>query len=78
MKKNNKLKPNTLLLLFAILTLPMTQSSLGQDAGITLNWKDADIRIVVEAVSEARKTPFTKPSFRYCRCTVTLPSKAAT
>jgi type II secretory pathway component GspD/PulD (secretin) len=53
MKKNNKLKPNTLLLLFAILTLPMTQSSLGQDAGITLNWKDADIRIVVEAVSEA-------------------------
>lgn len=53
MKKNNKLKPNTLLLLFAILALPMTQSSFGQDAGITLNWKDADIRIVVEAVSEA-------------------------
>ena len=53
MTKNNKLKPSTLLLLLAILGLPMTQTAFGQDAGITLNWKDADIRIVVEAVSEA-------------------------
>ena len=53
MTKNNKLKPNTLLLLLVILVLPVTQSSFGQDTGITLNWKDADIRIVVEAVSEA-------------------------
>jgi general secretion pathway protein D len=53
MTKNNKLKPNTLLLLLAVLTLPITSVSHGQDAGITLNWKDADIRIVVEAVSEA-------------------------
>jgi len=53
MTKNNKLRPGTLLLLLAIFALPMTQATFGQDAGITLNWKDADIRIVVEAVSEA-------------------------
>ena len=29
------------------------QITFAQEAGITLNWKDADIRIVVEAVSEA-------------------------
>jgi general secretion pathway protein D len=42
-----------ILLLVAALVLPIASSSLAQDAGITLNWKDADIRIVVEAVSEA-------------------------
>ena len=40
-------------LLVTTLVLPIDSSSLAQDAGITLNWKDADIRIVVEAVSEA-------------------------
>lgn len=53
MTKNNKLKPSTLMLLLTFLILPMAAPSFGQDAGITLNWKDADIRIVVEAVSEA-------------------------
>ncbi len=53
MTKNNKPKPNSLLLLLAVFALAMTSASFGQDTGITLNWKDADIRIVVEAVSEA-------------------------
>jgi general secretion pathway protein D len=53
MTKDNKLKPNSLLLLLAVFALTMTSASFGQDTGITLNWKDADIRIVVEAVSEA-------------------------
>ncbi len=41
------------LLLMTALVLPIASSSLAQDSGITLNWKDADIRVVVEAVSEA-------------------------
>jgi len=36
-----------------VFALPISSASFGQEAGITLNWKDADIRIVVEAVSEA-------------------------
>ncbi len=40
-------------LLIAALLLPFSSNSLAQEPGITLNWKDADIRIVVEAVSEA-------------------------
>jgi general secretion pathway protein D len=40
-------------LLLAMAAMPIASSSFAQDAGITLNWKDADIRIVVEAVSEA-------------------------
>lgn len=53
MTKLIKLKPNSLILLLAIFALPSASLTYGQDAGITLNWKDADIRIVVEAVSEA-------------------------
>jgi len=53
MMNNNNLKPKAFLLLLAVLALPLTSASLAQDSGITLNWKDADIRIVVEAVSEA-------------------------
>ena len=52
----NRSKPNTfvcLIALLALLALPVSSASIAQDAGITLNWKDADIRIVVEAVSEA-------------------------
>ncbi len=41
------------LTLLALITLPIASTSLGQEQGITLNWKDADIRTVVEAVSEA-------------------------
>ncbi len=40
-------------LLLAAIVMPLTSSSFAQDAGISLNWKDADIRVVVEAVSEA-------------------------
>ena len=47
-----KIKRFAVLLLTALL-MPIASSSLAQDAGITLNWKDADIRIFVEAVSEA-------------------------
>ena len=39
--------------LLVLVTLPITSTSFGQQEGITLNWKDADIRTVVEAVSEA-------------------------
>jgi general secretion pathway protein D len=45
-------KPNAMMLL-ALLVLPLASASLAQDSGISLNWKDADIRVVVEAVSEA-------------------------
>lgn len=53
MKKINRSKPNTVLMLLAVLALPISPATLAQDSGISLNWKDADIRIVVEAVSEA-------------------------
>ena len=49
----NKLKPNVFRLLMTALMLPIVTIAIAQDSGITLNWKDADIRIVVEAVSEA-------------------------
>ena len=52
MKRTMKLK-RIALLTAAIFLLPIGTSSLAQQSGITLNWKDADIRIVVEAVSEA-------------------------
>ena len=42
-----------LLILLAMLSLPVSTGIYAQDSGISLNWKDADIRIVVEAVSEA-------------------------
>jgi general secretion pathway protein D len=53
MKKINRSKPSTILMLLAVLTLPISSATHAQDSGISLNWKDADIRIVVEAVSEA-------------------------
>ena len=53
MKKINKMKRSTILMLLAVLALPVSSTTHAQDAGISLNWKDADIRIVVEAVSEA-------------------------
>jgi len=49
----NKLKPNAFRLFMTALMLPIVTIAIAQDSGITLNWKDADIRIVVEAVSEA-------------------------
>ena len=53
MKKMKKMRSRSFAALLVVLTLPLVSSSFAQDAGITLNWKDADIRIVVEAVSEA-------------------------
>lgn len=53
MTKINKMKPSTFLMLLAVFALPVSSTTHAQDAGISLNWKDADIRIVVEAVSEA-------------------------
>ena len=49
----NKIKRGTILMLLAVLALPVSSITHAQDSGISLNWKDADIRIVVEAVSEA-------------------------
>jgi general secretion pathway protein D len=45
-------KPFKLRLLFIMIVLSITQASVGQQADITLNWNDADIRKVIEAVSE--------------------------
>ena len=53
MTKIIRSKPNTVLMLLAMLALPISSATHAQDSGISLNWKDADIRIVVEAVSEA-------------------------
>ena len=53
MRKTNKMKPSTILMLLAVFALPISSTTHAQDSGISLNWKDADIRIVVEAVSEA-------------------------
>lgn len=53
MNKINSTKTRSLAALLVALTSTLVLSSYAQDAGITLNWKDADIRIVVEAVSEA-------------------------
>ncbi len=53
MINKNRSAPSALLLLMAMSFLNLTPASYAQDSGITLNWKDADIRIVVEAVSEA-------------------------
>lgn len=39
--------------LVALTIMAMAPGTFAQESGITLNWKDADIRIVVEAVSEA-------------------------
>ena len=43
----------SLSLLIALTIIAVVPGTSAQESGITLNWKDADIRIVVEAVSEA-------------------------
>jgi len=53
MIKINKSKPIIFTVLMAVFAIQATTASFAQDPGISLNWKDADIRIVVEAVSEA-------------------------
>ena len=53
MRKTNKMKPSTILMLLAVFALSVSSTTRAQNSGISLNWKDADIRIVVEAVSEA-------------------------
>ena len=41
------------MVLLALLMLSLASASLAQDSGVSLNFKDADIREIVEAVSEA-------------------------
>lgn len=53
MNHRRKFKRGALLFFLSAAVIPFVSSSFAQDSGITLNWKDADIRIVVEAVSEA-------------------------
>lgn len=53
MNKNMLSKPLRLVFLATMLTLQPTTAVFAQDSGISMDWKDADIRIVVEAVSEA-------------------------
>jgi len=48
----NRLGGHVLRMLVATLTLTFASMTLAQQADVTLNWKDADIRKVVEAVSE--------------------------
>ena len=52
MTKTKISNPNAMMLL-ALLVLSMASASLAQDFGVSLNFKDADIREVVEAVSAA-------------------------
>lgn len=47
-----KLDRNTIRLVLVAVALTITSFAYSQEAEITLNWKDADIRKVVEAVSE--------------------------
>lgn len=49
-RKNNRRSIPRLAL--ALIVMSMASISIGQEADVTLNWKDADIRKVVEAVSE--------------------------
>ena len=44
--------PGTLRLLLAVSALALATTTWAQQTDVTLNWKDADIRMVVEAVSE--------------------------
>ena len=53
MIKINRSKPIIFTVLMAVFAIQATTATFAQDPGISLNWKDADIRIVVEAVSEA-------------------------
>ncbi|MDH3615221.1 MAG: type II secretion system secretin GspD [Gammaproteobacteria bacterium] len=51
-QKTKFLKRGSVRLLLATIVLSMVPVASGQQADVTLNWKDADIRKVVEAVSE--------------------------
>ncbi len=51
-KTKRQFRRGTSRLLLAIATLILATASSAQQADVTLNWKDADIRTVVEAVSE--------------------------
>jgi len=53
MTKTNRSTHSVFMVFMTVFFLSATAASLAQDSGISLNWKDADIRIVVEAVSEA-------------------------
>ncbi len=53
MIKNNKSNALKSLLLVTVIALQSGAAVFAQDSGISMDWKDADIRIVVEAVSEA-------------------------
>jgi general secretion pathway protein D len=49
--KSNRIKPGLLRTLFAVSVLAISTTVWAQQPAATLNWKDADIRQVVEAVS---------------------------
>lgn len=53
MTKTNQSKFSAVVMLMAVLALPTAPATFAEEPGISVNWKDADIRIVVEAVSEA-------------------------
>ena len=53
MTKNKKTNALKSLLLVTAIALQPGAAVFAQDSGISMDWKDADIRIVVEAVSEA-------------------------
>jgi len=49
---NQRIRRYTFRLLLAVVTLTFATATWAQQTDVTLNWKDADIRTVVEAVSE--------------------------
>lgn len=49
---DQRIRRYTFRLLLAVVTLALATATWAQQADVTLNWKDADIRTVVEAVSE--------------------------
>ncbi len=49
---DQRIRRYTFRLLLAVVTLTLATATWAQQADVTLNWKDADIRTVVEAVSE--------------------------
>ena len=51
-KSKQNFRQSTCRLLLAVATLMLAPAAWAQQADVTLNWKDADIRTVVEAVSE--------------------------
>jgi len=53
MTKTNTIRFHSVLMILAVLALPISSTTFADDPCISVNWKDADIRIVIEAVSEA-------------------------